>query len=46
MLNTGDAPLVYIVAGDRMEHDLCDYPKQGKRLHKAGVNKVFVDQDR
>ena len=46
MLNTGDVPLVYIVAGDRPEHDVCDYPKQGKRLYKAGVSKVFVDQDR
>lgn len=46
MLNTGDVPMVYIVAGDRPEHDVCDYPKQGKRLYKAGVNKVFVDQDR
>ncbi|AVA34702.1 MULTISPECIES: cupin domain-containing protein [Cupriavidus] len=44
MLNTGDVPLVYIVAGDRPEHDVCEYPKQGKRLYKAGVNKVFVDQ--
>jgi uncharacterized cupin superfamily protein len=46
MQNTGDVPMVYIVAGDRPEHDVCDYPKQGKRLYKAGVNKVFVDQDR
>lgn len=46
MLNTGDVPLVYIVAGDRPEHDVCDDPKQGKRLYKAGVNKVVVDQDR
>ena len=45
MLNTGDIPLVYIVAGDRPEHDVCDYPKQRKRLYKAGGNKVFVDQD-
>ena len=45
MLNTGDVPLVYIVAGDRLEHDVCDYPKQGKRLYKAGANKVFVDQN-
>ncbi|KWF17559.1 cupin domain-containing protein [Burkholderia pseudomultivorans] len=46
MLNTGDVPLVYIVAGDRPEHDVCDYPKQGKRLYKSGANKAFVDRDR
>ncbi|MBY8604816.1 MAG: cupin domain-containing protein [Burkholderia sp.] len=45
MRNTGDAPLVYIVAGDRPEHDVCDYPNLGKRLYKAGANKVFVDHD-
>ncbi|CAB3747882.1 hypothetical protein LMG29660_00730 [Burkholderia puraquae] len=36
-------PLVYLVAGDRPEHDVCDYPKLGKRLYKAGADKVFVD---
>lgn len=45
MRNTGDAPLVYIVAGDRPEHDVCDYPNLGKRLYKSGANKVFVDHD-
>ncbi|WP_175811317.1 cupin domain-containing protein [Burkholderia contaminans] len=43
MLNTGDQPLVYLVAGNRPEHDVCDYPKLGKRLYKADANKVFVD---
>ncbi|KAF1040801.1 cupin [Burkholderia lata] len=43
MLNTGALPLVYLVAGDRPEHDVCDYPKLGKRLYKAGADKVFVD---
>lgn len=45
ILNTGDVPLVYIVAGDRPEHDVCDYPKLGKRLYKAGVDRALVDQD-
>lgn len=45
MRNTGDVLLIYLVAGDRPEHDVCDYPKQGKRLYKAGANKVFVALD-
>ncbi|QVN21635.1 cupin domain-containing protein [Burkholderia pyrrocinia] len=45
MLNTGNRPLVYLVAGDRPEHDVCDYPKLGKRLYKAGADKVIVDHD-
>lgn len=41
--NTGDLPLVLIVAGQRLEQDVCDYPRKGKRLYAAGTNKVFVD---
>lgn len=44
MLNTGNEPLVYLVAGDRLAYDVCDYPRQGKRLYKIGANKAFVDQ--
>jgi len=45
MRNAGTEPLVYLVAGDRGEYDVCDYPRQRKRLYKAGSNKVFVDLD-
>jgi uncharacterized cupin superfamily protein len=41
--NTGHLPLVLIVAGQRLEQDVCDYPHKGKRLYAAGTNKVFVD---
>ena len=41
--NTGHIPLVLIVAGQRLEQDVCDYPHKGKRLYVAGTNKVFVD---
>ncbi|CAB3660380.1 hypothetical protein LMG24238_01637 [Paraburkholderia sediminicola] len=41
--NTGHLPLVLIVAGQRLEHDVCDYPHIGKRLYAAGTNTVFVD---
>jgi uncharacterized cupin superfamily protein len=41
--NTGRIPLVLIVAGQRLEQDVCDYPHKGKRLYAAGDNKVFVD---
>lgn len=41
--NTGHIPLVLIVAGQRLEHDVCDYPRKGKRLYAAGANKVIVD---
>lgn len=43
LLNTGHAPLVLIVAGQRLEQDVCDYPHKGKRLYAAGTHKVFVD---
>jgi uncharacterized cupin superfamily protein len=41
--NTGDIPLVLIVAGQRLEHDVCDYPRKRKRLYVAGPNEVLVD---
>lgn len=43
LLNTGHAPLVLIVAGQRLEQDVCDYPHKGKRMYAAGTNKIFVD---
>ncbi|TCW83013.1 cupin [Burkholderia sp. SRS-46] len=41
--NTGDAPLVLFVAGQRLEHDVCDYPRAGKRLYVAGALEGYVD---
>jgi len=36
MYNDGDKPLVFLVVGQRLDHDVCDYPRKGKRLY---VNK-------
>ena len=30
----GDAPLVCLVIGQRLEHDVVDYPRLGKRLYR------------
>ncbi|SIT39286.1 Cupin 2 conserved barrel domain protein [Paraburkholderia piptadeniae] len=43
LFNTGHIPLELIVAGQRLEHDVCDYPQQGKRQYVAGANSVMVD---
>ena len=32
----GDEPLVLLVFGQRLEHDVCDYPRLGQRLFVAG----------
>ena len=41
--NTGDAPLALIVVGQRLEHDVCEYPRVGKRLYVAGQLEALVD---
>ena len=33
MKNTGNVPLVCIVAGERLAHDIVDYPRSRKRLY-------------
>jgi uncharacterized cupin superfamily protein len=43
--NTGDTPLVLLVAGQRLEHDVCEYPRLRKRMYIAGPNEVLVDID-
>lgn len=46
MINTGDAPLVCIVVGQRLPHDVGDYPRQGKRIFRqAGLPWQLVDLD-
>ena len=46
MLATGDEPLVCIVAGARLQHDVGDYPKLGKRIYRqAGLPWNLVDHD-
>ncbi|MDD5335222.1 MAG: cupin domain-containing protein [Rhodoferax sp.] len=41
--NNGSEPLVLLVAGQRLEHDVCEYPRKGKRLHMNGALEVLVD---
>lgn len=43
MINNGSEPLVYLLAGPRAEHDVCDYPRKGKRLHYNGEDRAYVD---
>ncbi len=44
MKNTGKEPLECIVVGQRLAHDICDYPKQQKRLYtNHGQNQNLVD---
>jgi uncharacterized cupin superfamily protein len=41
--NNGDEPLVLLVTGQRLEHDVCEYPRKKKRLHMNGTLEVFED---
>jgi uncharacterized cupin superfamily protein len=43
--NTGDQPLVLLVAGQRLEQDICDYPHRRKRLYMHGDEGDLVDFD-
>jgi uncharacterized cupin superfamily protein len=39
--NNGNEPLVLLVTGQRLEHDVCEYPRKKKRLHMNGALEVF-----
>ncbi|MCV2362027.1 cupin domain-containing protein [Paucibacter sp. DJ1R-11] len=43
LINTGEEPLVFIVARTNLEQDVCDYPRQGKRLYMSGAEEALVD---
>jgi len=44
--NTGTAPLRMLVMGQRLAHDVGDYPKLGKRIYRnAGLPWDLVDLD-
>lgn len=44
--NTGDGPLRCIVVGERLAHDVGDYPDQGKRIYRnAGLPWDVVDHE-
>ncbi|MGR3542400.1 MAG: cupin domain-containing protein [Hasllibacter sp.] len=41
---TGSAPLRMLVMGQRLAHDVCDYPRAGRRLYRnAGMAWNLVD---
>ena len=42
LTNTGDEPLIFLVVGQRLEHDVCDYPHKGVRLYIAGDDETYV----
>ena len=43
MKNTGSEVLRCIVVGQRLAHDIGDYPRLGKRLYRYGRSKDLVD---
>lgn len=43
MKNTGSEVLRCIVVGQRLEHDVGDYPRLGKRLYRNGQSSDLVD---
>lgn len=43
MYNDGDEPLVCLVVGQRLAQDVCDYPRQGKRLYRNSGEWDLVD---
>jgi len=43
MINTGDQPLVFLTARTMLEQDVCDYPRQQKRLYMTGAEEALVD---
>ncbi|SFJ75826.1 cupin domain-containing protein [Jannaschia pohangensis] len=44
IVNTGDGPLTLLVMGQRLPHDVTDYPRLGKRLFRnAGLPWDIVD---
>jgi uncharacterized cupin superfamily protein len=45
LTNTGDEPLVLLVAGQRLAQDICDYPHRRKRLYMHGEHGDLVDFD-
>ncbi|CAA0079371.1 Uncharacterised protein [BD1-7 clade bacterium] len=46
LVNNSDKPLTCIVVGERLDHDVADYPKLGKRLYRnPGMAWNLVDID-
>lgn len=43
LFNDGDEPLVCLVIGQRLDQDVSDYPRQGKRLYRNSGEWNLVD---
>lgn len=43
MKNTGDSDLVYLMGGNRVDTDCCNYPKLNRRLFKINGKNEYVD---
>ena len=43
--NPHSEDLVYLVGGNRLPFDVCDYPKIGKRRYRINGKNVYVDAD-
>jgi uncharacterized cupin superfamily protein len=42
-INDGAEPLVCLVVGQRLQHDVTDYPRKGKRLYRSSGERNLVD---
>lgn len=43
--NPNAEDLVYLVGGNRLPFDVCDYPRMGKRRYRINGKNVYVDAD-
>lgn len=43
MINDGTEPLICLVVGQRLQQDVTDYPRKGKRLYRNSGERNLVD---
>ena len=43
MSNPFESDLVYLMGGNRFDHDICDYPRIKRRLYRVGQHREHVD---
>lgn len=43
--NPHEEDFVYLVSGDHMQFDICDYPRAGKRRYRINGKNVYVDAE-
>lgn len=42
IINTCSTPLTFLVVGQRLEQDVCEYPHKGLRLYIAGEHEAYT----